>query len=265
MTFNLLVNLPNDSGLPNWSVRRFGIKDAISRAKPDLIGWQEPLASQVRWLAQELPQYASIPLESLQTDAAVFYDPEKFEVLDWSWFTLSTTPERPMSRGWGNLLPRIQVHVKFRIKATGQLFYFLNTHFDNTSPFQVHAANYVIPVVEKLAAELPVVYTGDFNSKPESEAYKILAEGIDGGGFHLNNVFDVAKEKEVWQDESGDIDYDFDSRIDHIWTAGGEFGCDKWVVDVHKHEGAYPSDHFAIFADMVFPRAEEPDATDEDF
>ena len=68
----------------------------------------------------------------------VFFKTARFEMLDGGHFWLSTTPEKPGSRGWGAISPHMVTWVKLRPLDGGPTFCWFNTHFDAFSGRGAH-------------------------------------------------------------------------------------------------------------------------------
>jgi endonuclease/exonuclease/phosphatase family metal-dependent hydrolase len=253
MTYNILVDLDNPDYDP-WTDRREGIADTIRRHDPDLVGLQEPIQGQVDDLLGMCPGYSAVHQDKGFTDATILYRTARFSEGKMNIYWLSPTPEEEYSLGFGNILPRMVIRVVLKDRAAGRSFYFITTHFDNTAPSQDRSAPLFLERTEPLAAKLPVVITGDFNSDLDSSAYAMLANGTGSSSFRLINAFDLAPDWSMDTNVDPPPDYDTDRRIDHIFLAGGQFACDHWAVDVTTYppNDRYPSDHFAMAADLAF-------------
>jgi len=251
MTYNVLFAFP-DPEYDSWRVRKTHVAEIINFHDADLVGMQEPFSWQVDDLLELCPGYVVHRLE-LHTDSALFYREDRFDVLDSGHFWHSPWPYVPFSIGFGNFFARNVLWVKLYDHQSGKEFYFFNTHFDNTSPFQENAAPQFLDLMEEIIGESPVVVTGDFNSKPDTEAYRILTEGNTVGGFALTNSFDLVDEFDVRLTPGDERVYDPDHRIDHIFFAQGDWDCTYWVVDMSRYGDPWrdPSDHLAMAADLV--------------
>lgn len=247
MTFNVMFDFPKE-GFDAWSVRKETAAEIILRQDPDLIGFQEPLPWQVDSLHELLPGYADARLQ-LNTDSTIFFRESRFELVDEGSFWLSPTPDREFSIGFGNTFPRMVMWVRLHDRESGRDFFFVTTHFDNTSPFQENAAPLYLERTEPMAASLPIVHTGDYNSEPDTEAYGILTGGVP---YRLVNAFDLAGRYQVIQSPGDTRTYAPASRIDHVFLAGGDWTVSRWVVDMTTYGDPPkdPSDHFAITTDV---------------
>ena len=264
MTFNVLCSLCNPDEYDPWDERLDYFADIFERHHPDLIGLQElTFVQEVEQMVELNPEYEAIcfhdddgPLFDDYPDATILYRRDLFDVLDQGTYWLSPTPETPWTVGWApQNIWRLVTWAHLRHRVTGSTFYFATTHFDNNSPNQEMSAPVVLQYTEPWAQDIPVLVVGDFNSQPDSEAYQILTQGVDGAGFHLTNSFDFAETWRVEYNQDPAPEYDPDQRIDHIFTAGQPaWSCSDWVVDLYRYgeSDRYPSDHFAIAATLTF-------------
>ena len=102
----------------------------------------------------------------------IFYRPKLFTQLSGSYFAI----------GDG----RHTTWAKFRIKATGRVFYFVDIHLDNGKSNDSRRAREMNVVLSRMARindkGLPVIYAGDFNSgkhrNPDSPGVKMRAAGM---------------------------------------------------------------------------------------
>lgn len=271
MTYNILFDVP-DPGFDRWAVRKDFVAEIIRYHDPDIVGLQEPFASQVEDLLELCPGYQAVALVNppgplTDTDATILFREGRFGKITQGSYWLSPTPDVPFSggfgRGFGNFFPRMVIWAYLVDLETHVRFYVVNTHFDNTSPSQEKSAPLFLERTEPLARKAPVIVTGDFNSRPSSTAYRILTsgsldgqeaqEGAGGGRFRLTDSFDLAAQDYEVRARQGDpIEYDPEGRIDHVFLAGGDFSCRRWVVDMTSYgpERKYPSDHFAVVAHL---------------
>ncbi|MEZ4449755.1 MAG: endonuclease/exonuclease/phosphatase family protein [Nannocystaceae bacterium] len=264
MTFNLMCADCKPEGFEDWEARIPYLGDTMRRHDPDLLGVQELFnAEQVGVIEEQLEgEYTSVwfmaPDErSLDyADAAIFYRTSLFEEVEHGFYWLSPTPDVPYSSGFSTpQLPRLLVWARLRALADQREFYFATTHFDNNSPSQQMSAPLVLERTVSLADALPLILTGDFNSRPDSTAYGILTEGVDGQGRRVDDAFVLAG---AWASDTNlepPPGYDPSVRIDHLFVAGGPWQASEWVVDQWGYGPTMhaTSDHFAIQATLAIP------------
>jgi endonuclease/exonuclease/phosphatase family metal-dependent hydrolase len=262
MTFNVLCSFCDPAYDP-WDERLPDFGDILARHQPDLVGLQElTWPEEVADVLALQPGFEAVHYRGDEPgpfgltdypDAAILFRSERFTLLEKGFYWLSPTPDEPWSTGWADGLQfaRIATWARLEERRTGRELVFVTTHFDNNAPNQEHSAPLLL---ERTApwADLPVIVTGDFNSQPADEAYRILTQGSPGSTFRLRNAFDFAASWSVDTNQAPPPDYDPDSRIDHVFTAGdgADWTCPSWTADLHVYGpgSKYPSDHFPIAA-----------------
>ncbi len=263
MSYNVLCWFC-DSSYDPWEDRLAYFKDIFTRHDPDIIGTQELFNTKdTEELLGQLPGYEVLYLidpdspEILKEypDAAIFYKSERFEVVENGFYWLSETPDEPWSGGWneGGGFWRLVAWAHFRQISDGREFYFASTHFDNNTPNQEKSAPLFLDRISQFTPEIPAIVLGDFNSRPDSIAYDILDNGVDGEGFNLTNLFDIADEWSIDSNQNSVQDFDTENRIDHIWVGGDyEYSSDWWKVDMWLYGDSQlmPSDHYPIVAEV---------------
>ncbi len=238
MSYNLRFKEP---------LKRFQeLTDVIASVQPDVIGTQEGTPDWMQLLTDAYDGvYAHVGVgrddgKNAGEHSAIFYRVDKFDVVDSGTFWLSLTPDVPSSN-WDSACYRICTWAVLESKADGKQFAVLNTHLDHVS---VEAMTNQAKIVADKADsfDIPVVITGDFNATADSEAIKtvtdrgyvdccVAAPDTDNSGTY--NGY-----------EKGRDDYD---RIDYCFINDG-FEVTKYDV----MDGIYASDHFAIYADLLF-------------
>jgi endonuclease/exonuclease/phosphatase family metal-dependent hydrolase len=261
MSFNLRYNNTGDG--PNaWPYRKAWVAQLIRFHDADVIGVQEALSGMLADLDSLLPGYARVGVG--RTDgktsgeySAILYKRDRLDVLGNETFWLSPTPEVPGSKGWDAALERIATWGRFRDRATGCTYIHLNTHFDHRGEQARQESAHLIR--ERLAsidaAGLPLVMTGDLNSKPTSVGYRVLTRDtiahafpplVDGmvasrEGHYGPLSSTVSSFKGIGRE--GDI-------IDYVLVSPG--------VEVLKHgilpdswDSRFPSDHLPVLATVA--------------
>jgi endonuclease/exonuclease/phosphatase family metal-dependent hydrolase len=259
MTFNIRVNVSADS-LDAWPHRKDMAASMIRFHGADIVGTQEALDSQRQDLAERLPDHAwaGVGRDDGSRNgeyAAIFYRKDRFDCEKNATFWLSENPDKP-GPGWDAACPRIVTWCRFRDKATGKPFFVFNTHFDHIGrTARKESALLLLSRIEEIAKGNPVVVTGDFNSTPESEPYRILVKDLEGlPGSKLVDTRTVSQiphhgpsfsftgfkpwEEGPWQ------------QVDYVFV--------KNHVTVLRHgtlsdaiDGHFPSDHMPVLAEVV--------------
>ena len=172
---------------------------------------------------------------------AIFYKTDLFSLIDEGTVWLSDTPtvisKFPISDH-----NRIMTYAALEHKNTGERFIQCNVH-PEYKPIKEKQLEIFLERVELLKNEflLPIVLTGDFNTRRSEKIY----ERIIQNGF--NDSFATAKEsdnKPTFISEGIVIDYIFGEKN----TV--EFSEYRVIDD--KVDGKYPSDHCPVFARFKF-------------
>ena len=182
MTYNLRYDTPND-GINQWSNRISKVNTLIAKYDPDLIGVQEALKHQIQDVLTGLPQYAYIGVgrddgKENGEYSAILYKKDRFEIITQKTFWLSETPNVAGSKSWDAAITRIVTVVKFRDKNTNKQFLHLNTHFDHIGK---EARKNSVALIQGFLAgseisqgHIPILVSGDFNSEPHEDPYKLM-------------------------------------------------------------------------------------------
>jgi endonuclease/exonuclease/phosphatase family metal-dependent hydrolase len=235
-----------------WSARLPEIRERIASFAPDLLGLQE--MGEDADIAAIVPStdYAlvSYHLGGFQYgDSALLFKTARFALLDSGQLWLSPTPDLPMSLGFKKLgMVRYANWALLRDKASGFSFMFVNTHFDNAGVNKEPASALFRERIAKLAQGLPLIVTGDFNTKAsETERYGRFS-GTDVQPPLLQNAYTLAHEPAV------DSKLHPNQRIDHILAGGPcKVEATQWRVDTRPLRNGQPmSDHDPIFAQLRF-------------
>lgn len=269
MTYNILCFFC-DATYDPWEDRVGYITDTFERYNPDLIGTQELFGyDDLNDILQANKDYDAFyyiddgtGIFTEYPDSAIFYKRDRFEIVESGVYWLSNDPDTPWT-GFGDsettekikasAFWRLVVWAVFNDKESGKDFYFSSTHYDNNIPHQAQSAPISLEYIESYAEKMPVIFVGDFNSRPDTEAYAILTEGVDGEGFSITNSFDIAEKWSAASNEEPAPEYDPSHRIDHIFIAGqAQWEVKDWVVDmyVYGESNLPPSDHYPMYSEL---------------
>lgn len=254
MTFNIRYNNPRD-GDDAWPHRKDIVADVIKEFEADLIGMQEARPEQIKDLEERLPDHAWFGAgrddgKSKGEHVPIFYRKDRFEILDSGHFWLSETPEIPGSMSWDTAITRMATWLKLRDRDTERELFVLNTHFDHIgSEARKQSAIVIQRQVAKLAADLPVVITGDFNCGDKDAPYLQLTEAEDESDRFKDSRAEcnaVAGPDSTWNGFDKIIP---GRRIDFIFVKGGWWVIKHQTID-KQVDGHFPSDHLPVCASL---------------
>ena len=168
ISFNIL----RYEGLTAWNARRDACVKMIETEDPDVIGFQEPIRSQIDYLAGELPQYAHIEIEnnpggSFNLFNVIMYKKDKFNLLDEGRYWLRPTYDSPGGASeWGDPSShRSVVWAHLKDKATGKDFFFFCTHQSLVSMARLEGAKVSVERMKQIAGySKPIFLVGDMNA-----------------------------------------------------------------------------------------------------
>ena len=253
MTYNIRYDTQKD-GENRWDARKAFLIAQIKFHGPDIIGIQEGLAGQVKYLDKELAgfRYVGVGRDDGKKKgefSAIFYNTNKFKVIESSTFWLSDTPAQ-ISVGWDAAMERICTYALFEHLETGQRLWVFNTHFDHVGKeARKNSASLIHNQIKSLNKDgLPFILMGDLNLEPDSEPIRYLSQ-------HLNDSKKVSKEV-VFGPEGTFNNFQFDKpvtrRIDYIFTGKSGIEVQKYAVLSDSKNLRYPSDHLPVFVVLTF-------------
>ncbi len=172
MSYNIRLDVASD-GENRWDLRKEKVAGLMNYYEPDFIGGQEVTHPQLAYLVNNLNGYSYIGVarddgKTKGEYSCIFYQKEKYDVLQQSTFWLSPTPDS-ISKGWDAAIVRVCTYGLFKHKKTKQLLWVFNTHFDHIGKTaRLQSAQLIIDKIAALNKKnYPVILTGDFNSKPD--------------------------------------------------------------------------------------------------
>ena len=168
----------------------------------------------------------------------IFYKKSRFTLVSEGTMWLSDTPHE-VSKHPDSSLNRIFTHAVLRCNDTGVNIHFVNTHFDHIGETARQSQAVILCDYIKGAGGLPTVLTGDFNTGPESPAYKT----ITAGGMKDSSLAAKKSRRTATFINFGRAK----EYIDFIFTSSEVEDCEYLAYD-GKVNGDYPSDHLPIFA-----------------
>lgn len=258
MTFNIRLDSPND-GENIWDKRKDYLVSTIHFHKPDLIGLQEAQKHQIDYIQKQLPGYRWFGIgrddgKNRGEFTAIFYRKERFDTIQTSTFWCSETPEHP-GIGWDAAYQRITTYGKFKDLRTGKSFYLFNTHLDNDgAKARLESAKLIKKKMEEICGNFPVIFTGDFNSTPDSPPYKVITAPPELiSSIELFDTKTISKTKH--HGPSGTFTgFNFNAKpkepIDFIFVRKGISVLLHGTI-ADSFDGFLPSDHYAVLAEVL--------------
>lgn len=249
MSFNMRYDRPDEGDL-NWSVRRDRIVKLIAQQSPDIIGAQELLHHQYKYMDSVLVGYSSVGVARDDGKEEgeynpVFFRSDRFTALDSGTFWLSETPDEPGTLGWDGACKRIATWALFKENVSGKEFLAVNTHLDHVGEVARHEGIMLLSErIEQLRDGRPAILTGDFNSTPDSEPVTLLlSQGIF---VHTRDAAGTVTGPEWSFSDFGQIPEAECTFIDYIFTCGFSVISHERMTDTV--DGGLVSDHAPVFA-----------------
>ncbi len=257
MSFNIRYNSPND-GINIWENRRVMAANVFSDYKIDIAGLQEVTKEQLDDLSNRLPDFGYIGVgrndgKSEGEYCPIYYRKDILTLLDHGTQWLSETPNVIGSKGWDAALPRIFTWGKFKNNANGEVFYYINTHFDHRGKLaRLNSSKLLISkVVELTDGKSATIITGDFNYTKDSEGYQIMT--------NTENEITFSDTKEITQtpftgrphSSTGFREREVSKIIDYIFVNEGIKAKTYDILAIIK-DSVYVSDHFPVISTIEF-------------
>lgn len=266
MTFNVNGSNWPKEGTNAWAERGPRNVGVILRQTPDVIGFQEVQAGNLRTYQESLCGYNHVAGNCYGNNppneyTSIFWKADRFDLRDSGEFWFSPTPDTP-STGWGVDYPMGATWVRLQDRLTSREFIVLNTHFEDGpdgAESRREASRLIVDRMQAIAGNrLPVVLTGDYNYNPDGEAHAILRgagyvdsflaaghkdgldstfHGYEGEGYDARRYSDGATT--FW-------------RIDWIMVRQGENPVRvlSGAIVRDAEPPLYPSDHYPVIADL---------------
>ena len=260
MTFNLRVRTVLD-GHNIWDNRRDLVAERVRAFDADLLGTQEGLASMEADLQQRLRDYTFRGVgrsdgKQRGEMCGVFFKTARFALLDGGYFWLSKTPEKPGSRGWAEVYPRMVTWVKLQPRAGGAAFYWFNTHFDAFSPVGPRKIGGAAARSDQrtLPAACPA-WSPATSIRPPARSPTTRCSLRSRPQSLRSTMFFAPRIRSPTRDEGTVHFFTGHTSGQHIdWIlATGHFRTINAEIDHTRGPNGYPSDHFPVIATLHAP------------
>ncbi len=250
MSFNIRYGDAKD-GTNSWNYRYYTSAMMIEDQKPDVIGLQEALHYQVKYLDEFVDDYKYVGVgrdngKQKGEYSAIMYNKKTVSLLKWGTFWLSETPEKP-SKGWDAACTRTATWAILKDKKSGNKFIYVNTHLDHIG--KEARKNGVSLILERIKTmnkqNLPVILGGDLNVDPGDPC---LAE--------IETTMKSTRTTALKTDDSFTFNAwgkkDEVRLIDYLYYSGFDNCTVYEVIKKPYDDRKFISDHYPIKAVLVF-------------
>jgi endonuclease/exonuclease/phosphatase family metal-dependent hydrolase len=246
MTYNIRNSHALD-GENAWPKRRDKLVALIRKVNPDILGTQEVIIDQLKYLKSSLSDYVSFGAgrnngKHAGEHSAIFFRKEKYERIQGGNFWLSETPQVPGSKSWDAALTRICSWVELKDKSSGDVFFVFNTHFDHKGKIaRRNSAALIRHTIDSLAGDHPVIALGDFNLTPDDVGYATMT----GAGYKVQLKDSYMDGALTYTDCGFNVSNKNCNRIDYIFSSP-EYTKSDYTVHTDNNGTCYPSDHLTV-------------------
>ncbi|MBB2147127.1 endonuclease [Pedobacter sp. LMG 31464] len=250
ISYNIRLNVASD-GINAWPNRKDNVKALVKFYDADILCVQEALPEQF----DDLLANSDFDVVGVGRDdgkrkgefSAVYFNKNRFVKKDGGTFWLSPTPDVP-SKGWDAALNRVCSWVKLYDKSNKKEFIVFNTHYDHIGvQARIESAKLIKRKIQEIAPTLPVVFTGDLNVTPETEAIATIKSFLtDAKEISIEPPYGPTGTFNGFKWDSPLKD-----KIDYIFV-NKAFKVQKFAVLSDSKDQRYYSDHLPIFARLFF-------------
>ncbi len=254
MSFNIRYGTAND-GRNHWSRRQDLVADTIDRHRPHVLGVQEALEFQLRFLEEAFPEYRRIGVgrdaDGGGEHAALFIDAQRFEVVESGTFWLAPESDQPGALGWDAALPRVCTWARLRDRVDDSPLLVLNAHFDHRGERARLESARMIGTRVRQEPDTPTLVLGDLNA---SEGAAPL-DALRGSG--LRDTFRVVHPDAAKVGTFGGFRGAIDgAKIDYV-LVNRRLDVTRASIDRTRYTDRDASDHYAVTATVVLSPARE--------
>jgi len=250
MTYNIRLDVASD-GANAWTHRKEFLTNQIQFFSPDVMGIQEGLPSQIKYMKETLADYEMIGHGRDGGDngeySAIFYNSNIVKVEQDSTFWLSKTPNK-RSKDWDAAIERICTYGLFTDLKSLEKVWIVNTHLDHVGQqSRVNSMKLIEAHIKTVNDKnYPVAIMGDLNVEPDNELITNLKQ----------NFIDTKQISKLKFGPEGTFSgFKFDQpvtrRIDYIFVSKSpQIEVKKYAVLSDSKDLKYPSDHLPVFVQL---------------
>jgi len=261
-----------DSRIVDATVARRGplFNKMLVGENTDIMGMQEIRPCWQEWATGgHLPEAYAFSLKTTvesNEGGLIVYKRDKFTILDDNIFWLVEGAPTETAKIPESHFDRMCHWVLFKNNENGQIFIFADTHIDTVEQVKVRQCHVLVDTLlsikaqkeKELGVACPLILTGDMNSRPETEMYRVLTEKLFDSRL-------IAKEDTCGNRLASSPDFHYvDSAseyrndghiIDFILLSEGAKVGKYWMIDTAYNicsYGPHISDHNAVYAEIDF-------------
>lgn len=250
ITYNIRLNVASD-GINAWPKRKDNVKALVNFYDADILCVQEALPDQF----DDLLANSDFDVVGVGRDdgkrkgefSAIYFNKNRFVKKEGGTFWLSPTPDVP-SKGWDAALNRVCSWVKLYDKSNKKEFIVFNTHYDHIGvKARIESAKLIKQKIQEIAPKLPVVFTGDLNVTPETEAIATIKS-------FLTDSKEISIEPHYGPNgtfNSFNFNSELKNTIDYVFVNKG-FKVLKHATLTDSKDQRYYSDHLPVFVRLTF-------------
>ena len=246
MSYNIRYSTQNDN--ENWwEHRKEEVAQLIDYYSPEILGIQEGLDKQVKYLDTFLSNYSYVGVGrddgKLKGEyAAIFYKHERLKLISTKTYWLSKTPDE-ISIGWDASFKRVVTFGEFYDIQTKDTLYVFNCHFDHIGKIsRKKSAELILQIIiDKKITNKKVIVMGDLNCEPDDEPMELLKVSLEDT---YNSVGTVTYGP-VGTFNQFNTEMLLQKRIDYILVKNIEVKEYRHIDDRRKNN-LFPSDHLPI-------------------
>ena len=235
----------------NWENRRHATRNMLNMHNPDLFGLQEAMKPHLKYIDKFFPQYKRVGVgrddgKKAGETMAIYYNTERFELLDSGTFWLSETPNK-VTMGWDAACFRTVTWVQVRDKESRKKLYYFNTHLDHRGRVaQTESIKLITEKIREIAGpRATVILGGDFNVLPEDTILAPLYEFMR----EARTTASVADEKGTFNAFGRQKELRI---LDHMFYRGRKVTCKEYRILDGDYGAPFISDHYPVEIILTF-------------
>ncbi len=252
MTFNIRYDNPKDNH-NWWEHRKSSVLKIFEFYSPEVIGIQEGLNNQIKYIENNLIEYNYIGVgrddgKKKGEYAAIFYKKNKLKLISSETYWLSETPEM-VSIGWDASMERIVTFGEFLNLKTQESLFIFNCHFDHRGEIsRENSSKLILKLIKSKNIEnKKIILMGDLNCLPNSKPIETLKS-------KLEDSYDISIKKPygpAGTSNGFDLDRLIKNRIDYIFTKNIKV-IEHRIIDDRRDNNLFISDHLPVMAKIIY-------------